>query len=81
MCLEHSINIREYGMPFALRNKGNTNTIQWPKELGLYNYLLQKLKERVLDFPGGPVDKNLPANARDTGSIPGPGSSHMPQNN
>ena len=24
------------------------------------------------DFPGGPVVKNLPANARDTGSIPGP---------
>lgn len=31
MCLEHSINIREYGMSFALRNKGNSNTIQWPK--------------------------------------------------
>ena len=35
----------------------------------------------VLGLPGGPVDRNLPANARDTGSIPGPGSSHMPQNN
>ena len=23
-------------------------------------------------FPGGPVVKNLPCNARDTGSIPGP---------
>ena len=23
------------------------------------------------DFPGGAVDKNLPANARDTGLIPG----------
>ena len=29
------------------------------------------------DFPGGPVVKNLPANAGDTGSIPGPGRSHM----
>ena len=81
MYLEHSINIREYGMSFALRNKGNTNTIQWLEELGLYNFLLHKLKERVLDFPGGPVDRNLPANARDTGSIPGPGRSHTPQSN
>jgi len=31
------------------------------------------------DFPGGPVAKNLPANARDMGSIPGPGRSHTPQ--
>ena len=29
------------------------------------------------DFPGGPVVKNPPANARDTGSIPGLGRSHM----
>ena len=25
------------------------------------------------DFPGGTVDKNLPANVEDTSSIPGPG--------
>ena len=29
------------------------------------------------DFPGGPVVKNPPASAGDTGSIPGPGRSHM----
>ena len=29
----------------------------------------------VLGFPGGPVVKNPPANAGDTGSIPGPGGS------
>ena len=34
-----------------------------------------------LGFPGGAVVKNLPANAGDMGSIPGPGRSHMPQNN
>ena len=28
-------------------------------------------------FPGDSVVKNLPANAGDTGSIPGPGKSHM----
>ena len=33
------------------------------------------------DFPGGAVVKNLPANAGDMGSSPGPGRSHMPQNN
>ena len=29
------------------------------------------------DFPGGPVVKNPPANAGDTGWIPGPERSHM----
>ena len=33
------------------------------------------------DFPGGAVVKNPPANAGDTGSIPGPGRSHMPWSN
>ena len=33
------------------------------------------------DFPGGSVVKNLPANAEDTGSIPGLGRSHMPESN
>ena len=33
------------------------------------------------DFPGGAVVKNLPANAGDAGSIPGPGRSHMPRSN
>ena len=35
----------------------------------------------LLDFPGGTVDKNLPANTGDTGLIPGPGRSHVPQRN
>ena len=38
-------------------------------------------KQRPWDFPGGAVIKNLPANAGDTGSSPGPGRSHMPQSN
>ena len=33
------------------------------------------------DFPGGTMDKNLPAKAGDTGSIPGPGRLHMPLGN
>ena len=31
-----------------------------------------------MGFPGGPVVKNLPANAGDTGSIPALGRLHMP---
>ena len=33
------------------------------------------------DFPGGAVVKNPPSNAGDTGSIPGPGRSHMLHSN
>ena len=32
----------------------------------------------MLDFPGGSVDKSLPANAGDTGSIPALERFHMP---
>ena len=39
------------------------------------------LKIRAEDFPGGAVVKNLPANAEDTGSSPGPGKSHVLQSN
>ena len=37
------------------------------------------LKSNNWDFPGGAVVKNPPANARDTGSSPGPGRSHTPR--
>ena len=40
-----------------------------------------KKKRGPRDFPGGAVVKNLPANAGDMGSTPGPGRSHMPQSN
>ena len=35
----------------------------------------------LTDFPGGAVDGNPPVNAEDTGSIPGPGRSHVPGSN
>ena len=38
-------------------------------------------KSTCSDFPGGAVVKNPPANAGDTGSIPGRGRSHMPWSN
>ena len=44
--------------------------------------LLLLLLERVWeDFPSGPVVKNPPANAGDTGSIPGLGRSHVLRSN
>ena len=35
----------------------------------------------MVGFPGGAVDKNLPANAGDMGLIPNPRRSHRPQSN
>ena len=35
----------------------------------------------ILDFPGGPVLKNPPANAGNTGAISGPRRFHIPQSN
>ena len=38
-------------------------------------------EKEMRGFPGGPVVKNPPANAGDTGSIPGLGRFHMPWDN
>ena len=38
-------------------------------------------KKTIRGFPGGAVVENPPANAGDTGSIPGPGRSDMPRSN
>ena len=35
----------------------------------------------LLDFPGGPVVKHPPCNAKDTALIPDLGRSHMPRGN
>ena len=40
-----------------------------------------EIKSFLREFPGGAVVKNPPANAGDTGSIPGPGRSHMLRSN
>ena len=45
----------------------------------LFFFLIKKIFS--WDFPGGAVVGNLPANAGDTGSSPGPGRSHMPRKN
>ena len=38
-------------------------------------------KTSYRDFPGGTVVNNPPANAGDTGLMPGPGRCHMPLSN
>ena len=42
---------------------------------------LMILKNYSWGFPGGSVVKNLLTDAGDTGSIPGPGRSYVPQSN
>ena len=42
---------------------------------------LQFKIQNLRGFPGGAVVENLPANAGDTGSNPGPGRSHMSRSN
>ena len=48
---------------------------------GRWNLALREQRTEMGGFPGGAVVKNPPANAGDTGLSPGPGRSHMPQNN
>ena len=48
------------------------------KEVRVVKRGLEKKIKEVLDFPGGTVDKNPPANAEDMGGIPDPGRFHMP---
>ena len=49
------------------------------KNIKKFQLLILRLLSR--DFPGGTVVKNPSANAGDTGSIPGPGRSHMLRRN
>ena len=44
------------------------------ESLGFSVHKIMTSKNSVRDFPGGPVVKNLPSNARDAGSIPGWGT-------
>ena len=51
--------------------------LSYTRQSGHSSYTTAPLKLSVLDFPGGPVVGNLPANAGDTGSIPDPGRFNM----
>ena len=48
---------------------------------GVCKTLYERRNTNALDFPGGAVVKNPPANAGDRGSSPGQERSHMPQSN
>ena len=64
-----------------------------PKKQNILDYTMINLKVKILkwkiiktnkkheDFPGSPVIKNPPCNARDTGLIPGLERSYRPQSN
>ena len=52
------------------------------RELTVHRVHINNKSEITLGgFPGGTVVENLPTNAGDTGSSPGPGRSHMPWSN
>ena len=46
-------------------------------KIELFTEIKKKLKFICKDFPGGSVVKKIPSNAVDTGSVSGPGRSHM----
>ena len=74
--LRPDVKFQTSGSNLILRKKFNMK-IQGPylrkKKKGLT--FLQGTSQPFLDFPGGSVVKNLPANSGDTGSIPGLGRS------
>ena len=76
-----------WGLPAAISSGIYVTFGTWllcssaPGPLSFSQPLLPCLLKEELGFPGGAVVKNLPANAGDTGSSPGPGRSHMPRSN
>ena len=56
--------------------KGNAKECSNYRTIELISHVI-KITLKILqvrDFPGGPVVKNLPCNAGDTGSVPGQGT-------
>ena len=68
-----------YSSPPLFQTHKKTNKKNEEKEKN--HVVISTLKDLSRDFPGGTVVKNLPANAGDTGSSPGPGRYHMLQSN
>ena len=73
--------LRVYNRGVKRKNKGqNRSNGSGARALnGANSFFRQQRKFDGEDFPGGAVVKNLPANAGDMGSSPGPGRSHMPR--
>ena len=75
--------------------EGNGNPLQYsclenPTDSGAWQATVYESQEsdttellstHMQGFPGGPVVRNPPCNARDTSLIPDPGRSHIPQEN
>ena len=57
----------------------HATTKTWYSQISTFFFLILIFKKKIQGFPGGSVVKNPPANAGDTGLIPIPGRSHMPQ--
>ena len=69
-----------HGSYIPLGDRGRENK-QKSEHVVCYVRIRAIKKNKTGDFPGGAVVKNPPANAGDTGSIPGTGRSHMPRSN
>ena len=66
----------------VIQNEGKIDIFR--QKLRIFFFLvfaLHDMLKKILGFPGGAVVENPPANAGDTGSIPGLGRSHMLWNN
>ena len=70
------------GLFFVSENQNvQTLPICWSASLTEVGWCCLNINQYNRDFAGGAVVKNPPANAGDTGSVPGPGRSHMPWSN
>ena len=65
---------KDYKAEIQRNKRGETLEISEKK-------FLKYFKKLIVDLPNGPVVKNLPVNAGDTGLSPGLGRFHMPQGN
>ena len=70
------------GGPGLIPGQGTRSRMpQLRSSTGSFLFFVFFYKRSSRSFPGGSVVKNHPASSGDTGSIPDPGRSHMPQSN
>ena len=84
LCSPRGLTLPRFLMAFeSLANSPSTECLPPWVNMMLWNCFMGTFLTIIpfLHFPGGAVVKNPPANAGDTGSIPGLGRSHMPWSN